>query len=144
MKDGRTWYSWQQENWSREDKRISREERAGSKAECVEVSSENCPENGIIIVPNEVQSGYFGGRVNFSLHTGYQYSKENSGGFVSLSDENNHKAEAINCALEPKMRNLAESGKKERQVDLSDKPMGTGLWHQDHLDLYRGRAWQIR
>ena len=46
-------------------------------------------ENGQIILPNEVQSGYFGGRDVYSLHTGYEYSKENSGGFVSLSDENN-------------------------------------------------------
>ena len=98
-------------------------------------------ENGIIIVPNEVQSGYFGGRVNFSLHTGYQYSKENSGGFVSLSDENNHKAEAINCALEPKMRELAESGKKELII-VSDSPTSqyrngkltylTSQWAQDY------------
>ena len=29
-------------------------------------------ENRTITLPNEVQSGYFGGRVNFSLHTGYQ------------------------------------------------------------------------
>ena len=37
-------------------------------------------ENGTITLPNEVQSGYFGGRVNFSLHTGYEYSKSKSGG----------------------------------------------------------------
>ena len=60
-------------------------------------------ENGQIILPNEVQSGYFGGRDVYSLHTGYEYSKENSGGFVSLSDENNHKAEAFNAAMEPKI-----------------------------------------
>ena len=33
-------------------------------------------ENGILITPNEAQSAFYGGRGNWSLHTGYQYSKE--------------------------------------------------------------------
>ena len=79
-------------------------------------------ENGQIVLPNEVQSAYFGGRVNFSLHTGYEYSKDKSGGFVSLSDENNHKAEAIAAAMEPKMKELAERGIKEVTI-VSDSPI---------------------
>ena len=79
-------------------------------------------ESGQIILPNEVQSAYFGGRVIFSLHTGYEYSKENSGGFVSLSDENNHKAEAIHAAMEPKIKELSERGIKEVTV-VSDSPI---------------------
>ena len=39
-------YSWQQENWSRENQRIQREEWASCKAECFEIPSENCPEKG--------------------------------------------------------------------------------------------------
>ena len=38
-------------------------------------------ENGVIIVPNEAQSAFYGGRANYSIHTGYQYAKESSGGF---------------------------------------------------------------
>ena len=44
QKNGR--YSWQQENWSRENQRIQREEWASCKAECFEIPSENCPEKG--------------------------------------------------------------------------------------------------
>ena len=44
-------------------------------------------ENGTIIVPNEIQTAFYGGRTNYSMHSGYQYAKENSGGFVSLSDD---------------------------------------------------------
>ena len=65
-------------------------------------------ENGRTTCPNKVQSGYFGGWVNFSLHTGYEYSKSKSGGFVSLSDKINHKAEAIFAALWPKIKELFE------------------------------------
>ena len=38
-------------------------------------------ENGTIIVPNEIQTTFYGGRTNYSIHSGYQYAKENSGGF---------------------------------------------------------------
>lgn len=48
-------------------------------------------ENGQVIVPGEVQSAFYGGRLSYNLHTGYQYTKDNAGGFVSLSDFNNHK-----------------------------------------------------
>ena len=70
-------------------------------------------ENMTIITPNEAQSAFYGGRGNVSLHTGYKYSKRRSGGFVSLSDENNHKAEAIVAALNPKIKYLAKEGFKE-------------------------------
>ena len=60
-------------------------------------------ENGTLITPDEAQSAFFGGRPNWSLHTGYEYSKRKCGGFVSMSDENNHKAEAIHAALAPKI-----------------------------------------
>ena len=78
-------------------------------------------ENGVIITPDEAQSAFYGGRTNYSLHTGYQYSKENSGGFASLSDENDHKAEAIHAALDPKIKQLAEKGIKEITI-VSDSP----------------------
>ena len=42
----------------------------------------------------EVQSAYFNGRFSYDLHTGYCYSKEDSRGFVSLSDSSDHKAGA--------------------------------------------------
>ena len=79
-------------------------------------------ENGQIILPNEVQNAFFGGRITYSLHTGYEYSKENSGGFVSLSDENNHKAEAINAAMEPKIKELSQRGISE-VIIVSDSPI---------------------
>ena len=55
-------------------------------------------ENIEIQVPGEIQSAYFSHR-SISIHTGYLYSKQDSGGFVSLSDSNCHKAEAIHAAL---------------------------------------------
>ena len=70
-------------------------------------------ENGSVLLPNEVQSAYYGGRMNYSIHSGYQYSKQNSGGFVSLSNENNHKAESVHCALDPKIKQLVNQGYKE-------------------------------
>ena len=73
-------------------------------------------ENGILITPNEAQSAFYGGRGNWSIHTGYQYSKEICGGFVSMSDKKNHKAEAIHAALGPKIKELAETGYKEITV----------------------------
>ena len=98
-------------------------------------------EMGQIILPNEVQNAYFGGRVGYSLHTGYEYSKDNSGGFVSLSDETNHKAEAIHCALEPKIKQLVERGIKEF-IFVSDSPISqyrngksaylTSLWSKQY------------
>jgi hypothetical protein len=78
-------------------------------------------ENGEVLVPEEVQSSFFGGRTQYSVHTGYQYTKEDSGGFVSLSDENDHRAEAIHAALEPTIKKLAEKGFKEIII-VSDSP----------------------
>ena len=78
-------------------------------------------ENGTIITPDEAQSAFYGGRANYSIHTGYQYSKNNSGGFASLSDENNHKAEAIHAALDPKIKELVEEGFREITI-VSDSP----------------------
>ena len=43
-------------------------------------------ENGILITPNEAQNAFYGGRGNWSNHTGYQYSKRKCGRFVSMSD----------------------------------------------------------
>ena len=78
-------------------------------------------ENGTIITPDEAQSAFFGGRNTYSIHTGYQYSKRKSGGFVSLSDENDHKAEAIHAALDKKIKELAGEGYKEITI-VSDSP----------------------
>ena len=78
-------------------------------------------ENGTIITPDEAQSAFFGGRNTYSIHTGYQYSKRKSGGFVSLSDENDHKAEAIHAALDQKIKELAGEGYKEITI-VSDSP----------------------
>jgi hypothetical protein len=78
-------------------------------------------ENGTIITPDEVQSTFFGGRITYSIHTGYQYSKRKSGGFVSLSDENDHKAEAIHVAMDTKIKELADEGFKEITI-VSDSP----------------------
>ena len=78
-------------------------------------------ENGEILQPEEVQSAYFGGRKQFSCHTGYQYSKKDSGGFVSLSDVNDHKAEPIHAALSPTIEKLVEKGFYEFYI-VSDSP----------------------
>ena len=43
----------------------------------------------------EVQSAYFNGRYSYDLHTGYSYSKEDSHGFVSLSDSSDHKVRTL-------------------------------------------------
>ena len=98
-------------------------------------------ENGVIIVPDEAQSAFYGGRFNYSIHTGYEYSKENCGGFASLSDENNHKAEAIHAALDPKIEQLSQKGIKEITI-VSDSPMSqyrngksaylTSCWAKEH------------
>ena len=70
-------------------------------------------ENGEIQIPSEVQSAFYGGRMHYNLHTGYKYSKDDAGGFVSLSLYNNHKAEAIFTALDPTISELVSNGKEE-------------------------------
>ena len=57
-------------------------------------------ENLQVEIPSEVQSAYFS-HLSISLHTGYSYSASDSGGFVSISDENNHRAEAVHAAINP-------------------------------------------
>ena len=64
-------------------------------------------ENLEIKIPGEVQSAFFS-HTSVSLHTGYVYSNEDSGGFVSLSDGGCHKAEAINAALKPVIDKLVD------------------------------------
>ena len=78
-------------------------------------------ENGEIINPREVQSAFFGGRTKYSIHSGYEYSSQNPGGFVSFSDENDHKAEAIHAAMNPKIKELADKQIKEITI-VSDSP----------------------
>ena len=68
-------------------------------------------ENLEIQIPGEVQSAYFA-HTSISIHTGYLYSKKDSGGFASLSDENNHKAEAIHAGLKPTVEKLVQNGIK--------------------------------
>ena len=69
----------------------------------------------------EVQSAYFNGRFSYDLHTGYCYAKEDSHGFVSLSDSSDHKAEAVHNALRPTISKLVAKGTK-RFVICSDSP----------------------
>ena len=69
-------------------------------------------ENGSLIIPGEVQSAFFG-RATYSIHSGYMYQKDNSHGFAMLSDQNNHKAEAIWAALTPKLESLVVQGVKK-------------------------------
>ena len=69
----------------------------------------------------EVQSAYFNGRFSYDLHTGYCYTKDDSHGFVSLSDSSDHKAEAVNCAIRPKIEKLVAAGKKTFVI-CSDSP----------------------
>ena len=57
-------------------------------------------ENLDIKIPGEVQSAFFSNTF-ISIHTGYLYSAEDSGGFAALSDCKNHKAEAIHTAIQP-------------------------------------------
>ena len=77
-------------------------------------------ENIEIQVPGEIQSAYFSHQ-NISIHTGYLYSKHDSGGFVSLSDSNCHKAEAIHAALKPTIEKLVTAGIKNI-IFVSDSP----------------------
>ena len=66
-------------------------------------------ENIEIAVPGEIQSAFFA-HLSVSIHTGYLYCKQDSGGFVSLSDENNHKAEGIHAAIKPVIEKLVGNG----------------------------------
>ena len=77
-------------------------------------------ENLEIKIPGEVQSAFFS-HTSVSLHTGYVYSNEDSGGFVSLSDDGCHKAEAIHAALKPVIDKLVDRGIKHI-VCVSDSP----------------------
>ena len=49
------------------------------------------------------------------------YCKQDSGGFVSLSDENNHKAEGIHAAIKPVIEKLVGNG-INHIVCVSDSP----------------------
>ena len=77
-------------------------------------------ENLQIEIPGEVQSAYFS-HLSISLHTGYLYSAADSGGFVSLSEENNHKAEAVHSAINPTVQKLVDNGIKHL-ICVSDSP----------------------
>ena len=77
-------------------------------------------ENLEVHIPGEIQSAYFS-HLSVSIHTGYLYSKDDCGGFASLSDENNHKAEAIHAALKPVVENLVDKGIKHL-ICVSDSP----------------------
>ena len=77
-------------------------------------------ENIEIQVPGEIQSAYFSHQ-SISLHTGYLYSKNNSGGFVSLRDSNNHKAEAFHAALKTTIEKVVAAGIK-KIIMVSDSP----------------------
>lgn len=77
-------------------------------------------ENLEIKTPGEVQSAFFS-HTSVSLHTSYLYSKEDSGGSVSLSDSSNHKAESIIVALRPMIQKLVDRGIKHI-VCVSDSP----------------------
>ena len=77
-------------------------------------------ENIEIQVPGEIQSAYFSHQ-SISIHTGYLYSRQDSGGFVSLSDSSCHKAEAIHAALKPTIEKLVAAGIKH-MVFVSDSP----------------------
>ena len=68
-------------------------------------------ENGVLIIPGEVQSAFFG-RATYSIHSGYMYQKDNSHGFAMITDANNHKAESIWAALMPKLELLVLEGVK--------------------------------
>ena len=77
-------------------------------------------ENIEVKVPGEIQSAYFSHK-SISIHTGYLYSRQDSGGFVSLSDSSCHKAEAIHAALKPTIEKLVAAGFKH-MVFVSDSP----------------------
>ena len=71
----------------------------------------------------EIQKAYFNGRFSYDLHTGYCYTKEDSHGFVSLSDSSDHTASAIHNAIRPKIEDLVAKGKKRFEI-CSDSPSG--------------------
>ena len=71
----------------------------------------------------EIQTAYFNGRYSYDLHTGYCYTKEDSHGFVSLTDSSDHTASAVHNALRPKIEALVAKGKR-RFVICSDSPSG--------------------
>lgn len=96
-------------------------------------------ENLEIKTPGEVQSAYFS-HTSVSLHTSYLYSKEDSGGSVSLSDSSNHKAESIIAALRPLIQKLVDRGIKHI-VCVSDSPVsqyrnGKMVWLVKELAVY--------
>ena len=77
-------------------------------------------ENLDIEIPGEIQSAFFSHN-SVSIHTGYLYSKGDSGGFASLSDDGCHKAEAVHAALKPTIEKLVDKGIKHI-VCASDSP----------------------
>ena len=77
-------------------------------------------ENLELKIPGEVQSAFFS-HTSISIHTGYLYSKEDCGGFASLSDNKNHKAEAVHAALKPLIQKLVDRGIKHIFI-VSDSP----------------------
>ena len=78
-------------------------------------------EQHLVTQIRDVQSAFFAGRYAYDLHTGYCYTKEDSHGFVSLSDSSDHKAESVHNALRPTIASLVDKGKK-RFVICSDGP----------------------
>ena len=77
-------------------------------------------ENVDIKIPAEVQSAFFS-NTSISIHNGYLYSAEDSGGFAALSDCKNHKAEAIHTAIQPMIEKLVDKGIKSLII-VSDSP----------------------
>ena len=97
-------------------------------------------ENGTVVVPSEVQSAFYGGRLSYNLHTGYKYTQDDSGGFVSLSLYNNHKAEAIRTALEPTVKKLVDEG-KTKLIFVSDSPTSQ---YRNCKMVYLTKSWAIK
>jgi hypothetical protein len=97
-------------------------------------------ENGTVVVPSEVQSAFYGGRLSYNLHTGYKYSNNDSGGFVSLSLFNNHKAEAISTALDPTVKKLVDEG-KTKLIFVSDSPTSQ---YRNCKMVYLTKSWAIK
>ena len=95
-------------------------------------------ENLQVEIPSEVQSAYFS-HLSISLHTGYLYSASDSGGFVSISDENNHRAEAVHAAINPTVEKLVRQGIKHLII-VSDSPTSqyrnkTNVWLTKELSV---------
>lgn len=70
----------------------------------------------------EIQTAFFNGRYAYDIHTGYCYTKDDNHGFASISDSSDHRAEAIQAALKPKIVKLVEKG-KTKIVICSDSPV---------------------